>query len=127
MGKNAKPMPAITAFYGEVKVASARPLAAIDGYRIMFDLKPTDDRVAPRCAPLSGRRRPAIEQILALPMDAAARRSTPRLITLTQSTRIAAYAGERRAISLQWGQPRLLRLALPACLRLLASFACFVC
>jgi glucans biosynthesis protein len=47
MGKNAKPMPAIPASRGEVEVASARPLAAIDGYRIMFNLKPTDDSVAP--------------------------------------------------------------------------------
>ena len=80
-----------------------------------------------RCARLSSRRRPAIERNLALPMDATARRSTPRLIALIQSTRIAAYAGERRAIGLQWRQPRLLRLELPACLRLLASFARFVC
>ena len=32
---------------GKVEVTSARPLDAIHGYRVMFDLKPTDDSVAP--------------------------------------------------------------------------------
>jgi len=39
--------PVITASRGEIEVASARPLEAVSGYRIMFDLKPTDDRVDP--------------------------------------------------------------------------------
>jgi glucans biosynthesis protein len=47
MGKDAKPVPVITASRGEIEVSSARPLAAIDGYRIMFDLKPTDDSIEP--------------------------------------------------------------------------------
>jgi periplasmic glucans biosynthesis protein len=39
--------PVITASRGEIEIASARPLAAIAGYRVMFDLKPTDDRTEP--------------------------------------------------------------------------------
>ena len=39
--------PVITASRGEVEIASARPLAAVSGYRVMFDLKPTDDRAEP--------------------------------------------------------------------------------
>ena len=47
MGKDAKPVPVITSSRGEIEVSSARPLAAIDGYRVMFDLKPTDDSIEP--------------------------------------------------------------------------------
>ena len=39
--------PVITASRGEVEITSARPLAAIHGWRALFDLKPTDDSVEP--------------------------------------------------------------------------------
>lgn len=47
LGKSAKVMPVISASRGKVEVTSARPLEDIQGYRVMFDLKPTDASVAP--------------------------------------------------------------------------------
>lgn len=47
LGKDAKVMPVISASRGKVEVSSARPLDDIHGYRVMFDLKPTDASVAP--------------------------------------------------------------------------------
>ncbi|NMM28251.1 MAG: glucan biosynthesis protein D [Glaciimonas sp.] len=47
LGKDAKVMPVISASRGTVEVSSARPLDDIQGYRVMFDLKPTDASVAP--------------------------------------------------------------------------------
>ncbi len=37
----------ITASRGRVELTSARPLAAINGYRAMFDVVPTDDSTEP--------------------------------------------------------------------------------
>ncbi|HWI14467.1 MAG TPA: glucan biosynthesis protein D, partial [Burkholderiales bacterium] len=37
----------ITASRGEIEITSARPLAAGEGYRAMFDLKPTDNSIEP--------------------------------------------------------------------------------
>jgi periplasmic glucans biosynthesis protein len=45
--KDAKVEAVITASRGEIEITSARPLAEINGYRAMFDLKPTDESVAP--------------------------------------------------------------------------------
>lgn len=39
LGPNAKVEPRITTSHGEIEIASARPLHAINGYRAMFDLK----------------------------------------------------------------------------------------
>jgi len=39
--------PVINASRGEIEITSARPLASISGYRVMFDFKPTDDRAEP--------------------------------------------------------------------------------
>lgn len=39
--------PVITASRGEIEITSARPLAAVKGYRAMFDVKPPDDTMAP--------------------------------------------------------------------------------
>lgn len=39
--------PVITTSRGEILIPSVRPLHSIKGYRVMFDLKPTDDSVAP--------------------------------------------------------------------------------
>jgi glucans biosynthesis protein len=47
LGPNAKVSPVINASSGEVEVTSARPLVAAQGYRVMFDLKPTAASVAP--------------------------------------------------------------------------------
>jgi glucans biosynthesis protein len=44
---DAKVEPVITASRGEIEITSARPLTAIDGWRAMFDVKPTDDSVEP--------------------------------------------------------------------------------
>ncbi|HSE89631.1 MAG TPA: glucan biosynthesis protein D [Candidatus Binatia bacterium] len=41
--KNAKVEPVISASRGQVEITSARPQLEINGYRAMFDLKPTDD------------------------------------------------------------------------------------
>jgi len=47
LGKNAKVVPVISASSGVIELSSARPLEDIHGYRVMFDLRPTDDSVAP--------------------------------------------------------------------------------
>jgi periplasmic glucans biosynthesis protein len=47
LGKDVKVEPVITASRGQIEITSARPLEAVRGYRAMFDLKPTDDSVAP--------------------------------------------------------------------------------
>ncbi len=47
LGRDDGVEPVITASRGEVEITSARPLAAIRGYRAMFDLKPVDDSVEP--------------------------------------------------------------------------------
>ena len=47
LGKDVKVEPVITASRGQIEITSARPLDAVQGYRAMFDLKPTDDSVAP--------------------------------------------------------------------------------
>jgi glucans biosynthesis protein len=39
--------PVITASRGQIEITSARPLAAIKGWRAMFDLKPTDESTEP--------------------------------------------------------------------------------
>jgi periplasmic glucans biosynthesis protein len=45
--KDAKVEAVITASRGEIEITSARPLTEINGYRAMFDLKPTDESVTP--------------------------------------------------------------------------------
>jgi len=47
LGPHARVTPVISAARGTVELTSARPLHDIDGYRLMFDLKPSDDSVAP--------------------------------------------------------------------------------
>jgi periplasmic glucans biosynthesis protein len=47
LGKNAEVEPVITASRGQIEVPSVRPLDIVRGYRVTFDLKPTDDSVAP--------------------------------------------------------------------------------
>ena len=47
VGKDVKVEPVITASRGQIEIPSARPLEAVRGYRVMFDLKPTDDSMAP--------------------------------------------------------------------------------
>jgi glucans biosynthesis protein len=47
LGKDAKVEPVITASRGQIEIPSARPLDAVQGYRAMFDLKPTDDSLVP--------------------------------------------------------------------------------
>jgi len=47
LGKDAKVEPVITTSRGEIEIASARPLGAIDGYRVMFDLKGVDEGIEP--------------------------------------------------------------------------------
>jgi glucans biosynthesis protein len=47
LGKNTRVEPVITASRGQVEIPSARPLEAVRGYRAIFDLRPTDDSVAP--------------------------------------------------------------------------------
>jgi periplasmic glucans biosynthesis protein len=47
LDKDVKVEPVITASRGQIEITSARPLEAVRGYRAMFDLKPTDDSVAP--------------------------------------------------------------------------------
>ncbi len=39
--------PVISASRGQIEITSARPLDSINGFRAMFDLKPTDDRTDP--------------------------------------------------------------------------------
>jgi glucans biosynthesis protein len=43
----AKVEPMITASRGEIEITSARPQKEIQGYRAMFDLKPTDSSTEP--------------------------------------------------------------------------------
>ena len=43
LGGSAKVIPMISASRGRVEIASARPLASIQGWRAMFDLALTDD------------------------------------------------------------------------------------
>ena len=45
--KQTKVEPVVSASRGEIQIASARPLVEINGYRAMFDLKPTDDNPEP--------------------------------------------------------------------------------
>jgi len=47
LGDKAGVEPVISASRGEVEITSARPLASVSGYRAMFDLKPTDDKIEP--------------------------------------------------------------------------------
>nr|WP_235548594.1 glucan biosynthesis protein D [Noviherbaspirillum sp. Root189] len=47
LGKDAKVLPVISASRGIVELSSARPLDDIQGYRVMFDLRPADDSGAP--------------------------------------------------------------------------------
>ena len=47
LGKNTRAEPVITVSRGQVEIPSVRPLEAVRGYRVMFDLRPTDDSVAP--------------------------------------------------------------------------------
>ena len=47
LGEHAEVEPVIEASRGTVEITSARPLAAINGWRAMFDLKPTDDSTEP--------------------------------------------------------------------------------
>jgi glucans biosynthesis protein len=45
--KGAKVEPVITLSRGKIEIPSARPLTEIEGYRIMFDVRPTDAGVEP--------------------------------------------------------------------------------
>ncbi len=45
--EGAKVEPVITVSRGKVEITSARPLASVNGYRAMFDLRPLDDSTAP--------------------------------------------------------------------------------
>jgi len=47
LGDDAHVEPVITASRGQIEITSARPLRAINGWRAMFDLKPTDDSTEP--------------------------------------------------------------------------------
>jgi glucans biosynthesis protein len=47
LARDAKVEPVITASRGGVEITSARPQFEADGYRAMFDLKPTDDSTEP--------------------------------------------------------------------------------
>lgn len=47
LGRDVKVEPQITASRGEIEIPSARPLASINGFRVMFDLKPTDKKREP--------------------------------------------------------------------------------
>jgi glucans biosynthesis protein len=47
IGQDIKVEPVITASRGQIEITSVRPLEAVRGYRAMFDLKPSDDSVAP--------------------------------------------------------------------------------
>lgn len=47
VGKDVPVEPVITVSRGQVEITSARPLDSLRGYRAMFDLRPTDDSVAP--------------------------------------------------------------------------------
>ena len=47
LGKGVKLEPVITTSRGQIEITSVRPLEAVRGYRVMFDLKPTDTSVTP--------------------------------------------------------------------------------
>ena len=47
LGEDAHVEPMITASRGQIEITSARPLHSINGWRAMFDLKPTDDSTEP--------------------------------------------------------------------------------
>jgi glucans biosynthesis protein len=47
LGETAHVIPMISASRGRVEIVSARPLIALNGWRAMFDLAPTDDSVEP--------------------------------------------------------------------------------
>jgi glucans biosynthesis protein len=47
LSKSAQVEPVISASRGRIEIASARPQAEINGYRAMFDLKPTDESTEP--------------------------------------------------------------------------------
>src|SRR5262245_2017285 len=47
LGKDVEVEPVITASRGQIEVPSVRRLDIVQGYRVTFDLKPTDDSVAP--------------------------------------------------------------------------------
>jgi glucans biosynthesis protein len=47
LGKDVKLEPIITTSRGQIEIPSVRPLEAVRGYRVMFDLKPTDDGHTP--------------------------------------------------------------------------------
>jgi glucans biosynthesis protein len=47
LGKGVKLEPVITTSRGQIEIPSVRPLEAVRGYRVMFDLKPTDDGLTP--------------------------------------------------------------------------------
>ena len=47
IGKDVRIEPVISASRGQIEITSVRPLEAVRGYRTMFDLKPTDDSLAP--------------------------------------------------------------------------------
>ena len=47
LAKKADVEPVISASRGEVEITSARPQPEINGYRVMFDLKFTDDSLEP--------------------------------------------------------------------------------
>jgi periplasmic glucans biosynthesis protein len=47
LGKDVKVDPVIAASRGQIENPSTRPLDMVRGYRVTFDLKPTDDGVAP--------------------------------------------------------------------------------
>jgi periplasmic glucans biosynthesis protein len=47
LGKDTPVEPVITSSRGEILIPSARPLHSIQGYRAIFDIRPTDDSVAP--------------------------------------------------------------------------------
>jgi glucans biosynthesis protein len=47
LDKDVEVEPVITASRGQIEFPSVRPLDTVQGYRVTFDLKPTDDSVAP--------------------------------------------------------------------------------
>lgn len=47
LGKTAAVEPVISASRGEIEIPSARPLHSLEGYRAIFDLRPTDESTEP--------------------------------------------------------------------------------
>lgn len=47
LSKDAKVEPVVTTSRGQIELTSARPLSEIGGWRVIFDLKPTDDSTDP--------------------------------------------------------------------------------